>query len=80
MLAGRDDRADSCGVEAVVAEARGEIEERRIIRKKIAHSLFELKDLAAQGRLADVAGGRGSAEMAEIGHSNEILEITQVHA
>ena len=46
-----------------------------------AHAEFrlQLEDLAAQRRLADVAGRRGAAEMTVVGDGDDILEIAQVH-
>jgi len=46
-----------------------------------AHAEFslQLEDLAAQRRLADVAGRRSAAEVTVVGDGDDILEIAQVH-
>ena len=40
---------------------------------------LELEDLAAQRRLADVAGRRRPAEMAMIGDRDRIFEVPEIH-
>ena len=44
-----------------------------------AQFLLELEDLAAEGRLTDVAGRGGPAEMAVIGDGDDIVQVSEVH-
>ncbi len=55
--------------------------DRAALALEDAHAEFrlQLEDLAAQRRLADVAGRRGAAEMTVVGDGDDILEIAQVH-
>ncbi len=40
---------------------------------------LELEDLAAERRLAHVAGGGGPAEMAMLGDRDQIFQVPQIH-
>ena len=50
-------------------------------RSKSLHAEFflQLENLAAEGRLADVAGHRGAAEMAVIRDGGDIVQISEIH-
>ena len=40
---------------------------------------LQLEDLAAEGRLTYVAGGRRTAEMLMVGDGDDIFEVSQIH-
>ena len=44
-----------------------------------AELVLELGDLSAQGGLADVATGSGTAELALAGEADRVFEVTKVH-
>ena len=49
------------------------------LEQRDAELFLELAHLPAQGRLTDVTGLGGAAEMAEIGDRDDVAEIAQVH-
>ena len=52
----------------------------RALEQGDAQERLELPELRAQGRLADMAGFRRPAEMAEVRERDEIAKLTQGHA
>ena len=44
-----------------------------------AQLFLELADLGGQGRLADEARGRGTAEMLVVGQRDQVVDVAQVH-